>query len=121
MNADNADLKRAFSEACSAVLMFVVLIRVNPRLSAASVWWSELESSQPLFLFRESLILLSYPTRGIADCRSPIADLTMLCDARFWQHESTQNTSQVRKGGLPLLPGLTQQAVGASRPSQPER
>jgi hypothetical protein len=40
-------------------------------------WRSELESNQPIGLFRPALIHLSYPTRGIADLRFSIADLSL--------------------------------------------
>ena len=42
--------------------------------SVSAVWWSELESNQPLGFFKPTLIHLSYPTRDIANCRFSIAD-----------------------------------------------
>src|SRR5947207_11028396 len=62
MNEDKTDLKKAIPKPRSLLFLFVLLIRANPRLSAASVWWSELESNQPFGLFRPALIRLSYPT-----------------------------------------------------------
>jgi hypothetical protein len=38
------------------------------------LWRSDLESNQPIGLFRPALIRLSYPTQHIADFRLPIAD-----------------------------------------------
>ena len=70
MNADKTDLKKTNSK--PGWPFFVPLIRANPRLSAASLWWSELESNQPLGFFKPTLIRLSYPTVTF-----PIADLFM--------------------------------------------